>query len=252
MTDPVAIPPRSRAAALLGEAGNAALTIARHVPTRVLLWGLLGLAAGLLAAGLSLLLGWLTLAGGAADMLRGARVLVFVLLPLVGMVLFGLHGLNRGIARAALALEAQWGLVRQVVDRVIDLLQQQLGTRLANLPLATLEEKLKQAIRSYLGSEESDSGRGLRAWVVRKARRLVTQKVETWLLRAFRAEQNVQGGGGIDLDKVRASAAEQLGGQLQDFVAGPLNGQLALLLLLFFGLGIGWYHLGLGVVALLG
>lgn len=249
MTTP-ANPLRSQAAALLGGAGNAALTIARHVPTRVLLWALLGLGAGLLADGLALLLGWLTLSGGAAEMLRGPRLAVFVLLPLTGMFLFGLHGMNRGVARAALALEAQWGLVRQVVDRIIDLLQEQLGTRLANLPLATLEAKLKQVTRNYLGSEETDSGRGLFAWVLRKARRLVTENVETWLLRAFRAEQSAQGGGGIDLEKVRASAVDQLSGHLQELVAGPLNGQLAVLLLLFFGVGTGWYHLGLGLVAL--
>jgi hypothetical protein len=257
MTEPNSPPPlapapaRSTAATLLGGVGNAALTVARHVPTRILLWAAIGFCAGLLAVALSLLLGWLTLEGGAADMVRGARIFVPVLLPVIGLIAFGLHGMQRGIARAALALEAQWGLVRQVVDRVIALLQQQLGTRLANLPLATLEDRLKQAIKTYLGSEDNDTGRGLLAWVVRKARRLITEKVETFLLRAFRAEQGAQGGGGIDLEKVRARVAEQLSSHLQEIVAGPLNGQLAVLLLLFFGFGTGWYHLGLGLLALI-
>ncbi len=240
---------------LLGGAGSAALAVVRHVPVRALLWAVLGMLGGALAVAASLLLGALTLDGGAASMLRGARFLVPLLLPVIGFIAFGLHGANRGVAHAALALEAQWGLVAQLVDRAIALVGQHLGARLANLPLAQAESALKGVIRTGLGSEEMANRRGgLTGWVLRQARALLTAKAEACLLSAYRAEYTADaaGGGGIDLAKVRDRAVEQLTGHLREFLLGPLNGQLMALLVLFFGLGIGWYHLGLGLVALVG
>lgn len=245
----------SLSSSLLGGAGSAALAVVRHVPVRALLWAVLGMLGGALAVAASLLLGVLTLDGGAASMLRGARFLVPLLLPVIGFIAFGLHGANRGVAHAALALEAQWGLVAQLVGRAIALIDQHLGTRLANLPLAQAESALKGVIRTSLGSEETAQRRGgLTGWVLRQARALLTAKVEACLLSAYRAEYKTDaaGGGGIDLAKVRDRAVEQLTGHLREFLLGPLNGQLMLLLVLFFGLGIGWYHLGLGLVALVG
>lgn len=249
------VPPASLTSSVLAGAGNAALAVVRHVPTRALLWAILGMLGGALAVAGSLLLGALTLDGGAASMLRGARFLVPLLLPVIGFIAFGLHGANRGVAHAALALEAQWRLVEQLVDRAITLIGQHLGTRLANLPLAQAESALKGVIRTSLGSDETALRRGgLTGWVLRQARALLTVKVEACLLSAYRAEYKADaaGGGGIDLAKVRDRAIEELTGHLREFLFGPLNGQLMLLLLLFFGLGIGWYHLGLGLVALVG
>ncbi len=245
----------SLASSVLGGAGTAALAVVRHVPTRALLWAVVGMLGGALAVAASLLLGALTLDGGAASMLRGARFVVPLLLPVIGFIAFGLHGANRGVAHAALALETQWGLVAQLVERAIALVGQHLGTRLANLPLAQAESALKGLIRSSLGSDDPTQRRGgVTGWVLRQARALLTAKVEAVLLSAYRAEYtaNAPGGGGIDLAKVRDRTIEQLTGHLREFLLGPLNGQLMLLLVLFFGLGIGWYHLGLGLVALVG
>lgn len=173
-----------------------------------------------------------------------------LLLPLLGAALFFVHGLHRGVAQAALALEAQWGLVAQIVDRVIGVIGQHLGARLHNLPLAQAEAAIKQGVQGFLGSEASPPG-GLRGWVVTKVRSLVTAKVETCLLAAYRAEQGEQGGGGVDLAKVRDRCVAEVSGHLAELVLGPLGSQLGVLLLVFFGLGIGWFHLGLGIVALL-
>lgn len=234
---------------LITGAGNAAMIVVRHVPLRAVLWGLAGFGAGLLAILLSALLAWFTL-GSARPLFDGPRIAVPLLLPLVGAALFFVHGLHRGVAQAALALEAQWGLVAQIVDRVIGLIGQQLGTRLHNLPLAQAEAAVKQGVQRFLGDEASPAG-GLRGWVVAKVRGLVTAKVETCLLAAYRAEQSEQGGGGVDLAKVRDRTVAEVSGHLAELVLGPLSSQLIVLLVLFFGLGIGWFHLGLGIAALL-
>lgn len=243
-------PPASLASTVLGGAGNAVLAVARHVPTRGMLWAMLGTLGGALAVALSLLLGALTLEGGAAGMLRGARMIVPLLLPVIGFIAFGLHGIHRGVAHAALAIEAQWGLVAQLVDRTLALIDQHLGARLAELPLAQAERALKDLVRRGLGDDELPRG-GLVRWTIAKARRLLVDKVETFLLSAYRAEATAQrAGGGVDLGKVRERVIGELGAHLRESLLGPLNGQLVLLLVLFFGFGIGWYHLGLGLAAL--
>lgn len=242
--------PASLATTVLGGAGNAVLAVARHVPTRGMLWAVLGTLGGALAVALSLLLAALTLDGGAAGMLRGMRLIVPLLIPVIGFIAFGLHGINRGIAHAALAIEAQWGLVTQLVDRTLALIDRHVGARLTDLPLAQAERTLKDLVRRGLG-DDAMPHTGLVGWIVAKARRLLIDKVETCLLSAYRAEATAQrAGGGVDLGKVRERAIGELGAHLREFLLGPLNGQLALLLVLFFGLGIGWYHLGLGIAAL--
>lgn len=240
----------SLASTLLGGAGSAALAVVRHVPTRGMLWAVLGTLAGALAVALSLLLGAVTLDGGAAGMLRGVRLVVPLLLPVIGFIAFGLHGINRGIAYAALAIEAQWGLVAQIVERTFVLVDRQLGARLHDLPLAQAEQVLKDLLRRGLGDDAAPRA-GVVGWILGKAHRLLVDKVETCLLSAYRAQASAQrAGGGVDLLKVHARVVDELGAHLREFLLGPLDGQLALLLVLFFGLGIGWYHLGLGVVAL--
>lgn len=245
----------NRLSALLGGAGNAALTVARHVPLRAVLWAFGGLLLGVFAVGLSLLLAALTLKGeaaldgGATAMLHSARYLVLLLLPLVGFVAFGAHGFQRGIARAALALEAQWGLVVRIVDATIAQLDQQVGARLTNLPLAQAEAALKALVRRALG-DDTDGRRGIVGWVLRTLRNTIVEKVETYLLAAYRAEVTAQGGGGIDLTKLRDRVVEEVSAHLRESLLGPLNMQLAVLLLLYVGIGVGWFHLALAVVAL--
>jgi hypothetical protein len=233
---------------LLSGTGSAALTVVKHVPGRALLWGAVGFAAGLLAIVLSALLAWL-LFGSAGALFGGWRLAVTALLPVAGAVLFFFHGSNRGVAHAVLALEAQWGLVRQVVDRVYALLQPQFGERLGNLPLAQAEAAIKQGVQRFLGSE-SGGGRGMGAWLLGKVRGLVTAKVEACLLAAYRAELTDSGGGGVYLAKVRERTVEELSGHLAERVLDPLNTQLLLFLLLFFGVALGWYPLVEGALAL--
>jgi hypothetical protein len=245
----------SRLSTLLGGAGNAALTVARHVPTRAVLWAFGGLLLGVVAVGLSLLLAALTLDGpaaldgGAKEMLYKSRYVVWLLIPLVGFVAFGAHGFQRGIARAALALEAQWGLVARIVDATVAQLDQQVGARLANLPLAQAEAALKALVRRVLGDETSARG-GLTGWVLRTLRNTIIEKVETYLLAAYRAEATAQGGGGIDLAKLRDRVVEEVGAHLHESLLGPLNLQLVVLLILYVGIGVGWFHLSLALVAL--
>lgn len=233
---------------LLSGGGNAARIVIKHVPGRALLWGALGLAAALLAILLSAVLTWLLL-GSAGALFHGWPLAVTLLLPVAGVVLFFLHGGNRGVAHAVLALEAQWGLVKQVVERVFALLQPQFGERLGNLPLAQAEAAIKQGIQRFLGSE-SGGGRGFSAWLMGKVRGLITAKVEACLLAAYRAEQSDGGGGGVDLAKVRDRTVEELSGHLAERVLGPLNLQLVLLLVLFFVVGVGWYPLLVGLKSL--
>lgn len=233
---------------LLSGSSSAALTVVRHVPGRALVWGALGFAAGLAAIVLEVLLVWL-LFGSAGVLFSGWRLAVTALLPVAGAVLFFLHGSNRGVAHAVLALEAQWGLVRQVVDRVFALLQPQFGERLGNLPLAQAEAALKQGIQRFLGSEPA-GGRGMGAWLLGKVRGLVTAKVEACLLAAYRAELTGSGGGGVDLAKLRERTVEELSGHLAERVLEPLNAQLILLLALFFAVGLGWYPLFAGIASL--
>jgi hypothetical protein len=240
---------------LLGGAGNAALTVARHVPLRAALWALGGLLLGLLAVAVSLALGAATLEGpasldgGAAAMLRASRYVVMLLIPLVGFVAFGAHGFQRGIAHATLALEAQWGLIGRIVGTTVAQLDRQVGTRLASLPLAHAEATLKALVGRALG-DDADGRRGFTGWVLRTLRNTIKGKVETYLLSAYRAEVTAQGGGGIDLAKLRDRVVEEATGHLRESLLGPLNLQLAVLLLLFVGLGVGWFHLALAIVAL--
>lgn len=255
MSTPLAQVEPNRWSALLGGAGNAALTVARHVPTRAVLWAVGGLLLGVVAVGASLLLAALTLDGaaaldgGAKAVLYKSRYVVWLLLPLVGLVAFGAHGFQRGIARAALALEAQWGLVAGIVDATVAQLDQQIGTRLANLPLAQAEAALKALVRRALGDETSTRG-GVTGWVLRTLRNVITEKVETFLLTAYRAEATAQGGGGIDLAKLRDRVVDEVGAHLRESLLGPLNLQLVTLLILYVGIGVGWFHLALALIAL--
>ncbi|WP_257387102.1 hypothetical protein [Tahibacter caeni] len=241
------------ASSVFGGAGDAALALVRHVPAQIAFWALLGLLAGLAAAGLSLLLAALILDGGAAALLRGWRWLVPALLPPAGLVALGVHGFHRGTAQAALALEAQWSVVAQSIDRVFARIDPGIAARLANLPLAQAETQFKQLVRRALGdTDEAVPRRGPVAWALRRVRRLLAARIEAVLLAAYRAEAGTHGaGGGVDLAKVRDHAVEAVTARLRESLLGPLDGQLWLLLFLLFGLGIGGHYLAVGLLALL-
>lgn len=240
---------------LLDGAGAAAMTIMWHVPLRAALWALGGLLLGLLTVAVSLVLAAATLEGaaaldgGAVAMLQSSRFGVWLLVSLLGLLAFGAHGFQRGIAHAALALEARWGILARSVDAALMQLDRTVGAHLANLPLAQAESALKALVHRALGND-ADGRRGFLAWVSRALRNRITGVVETYLLSAYRAEITAGRGGGIDLARLRDTVIAAATGHLRESLLGPLNLQLAVLLLLFVGLGVGWFHLALAIVAL--
>lgn len=241
------------ATSFLQKAGSAVVSIAKHVPTRAALWTVLGFFFGLVADAGYFALGLLTL--DRASMVLAEPPVVFVpfLVPFLGAALFGVHGAHRGAARAALEIEAKLGLVSHVVNRVLSFVETRFGASLANLPLDRAEAALKDAVATYLGSGDLEDGGGLSGWVLRRAKRAITGKIELYLLSAYRAESSEAGaGGGVDMNRVRERVIRELSSRMGEFAMSPLNKQLAIFLVLFFGLGIGWFHLVLFVLSLFG
>jgi hypothetical protein len=224
----------------LAKAGAVALTTVGNVPTRMVLWGLIGLVVGIVGVVLSYVLGALVMGRGA--MILGYLVTIPAAIPPCGAVLFGLHGLHRGAARAALALEKKFGLVAHVVDRVMAGLGERYGERLANLPLQQLEVALKEIVVKYLSAKDDDEGRGLAAYVVRRARVTIVARIETCLLAAYREELAHDGaGGGVSLAKLRARVSGEISGRLGELVMSPLNKQLAVFMTLYVLFAAGWW-----------
>lgn len=52
------------------------------------------------------------------------------------------------------------------------------------------------------------------------------------------------------MHEVRARVVNEMSTRMGDVVMSPLNKQLALFVVLFFTLGIGWFHIGLGILSL--
>src|SRR4051794_18032769 len=109
--------PRQQSPTFLGIAGSVLVSVVKHVPTRGVLWSVIGFFVGCIAVGLSFVIGLFVLDRGA--MLLGYLAAIPIAIPFLGGALFFVHGLHRGAARAALELERKFGLVRYVVDRVM-------------------------------------------------------------------------------------------------------------------------------------
>jgi hypothetical protein len=228
-------------ASFLSKAGAVLGTLIKHVPGRGALWGAIGFAVGVVAVVASFALGLLALGRGA--MALGYLVVIPIAIPFVGAALFGMHGLHRGAARAALELERRFGLVRYVVGRVMALLVEHLGTPLSNLPLQRVETALKAALDRYARSADVAEGAGLAAWVVRRGKLAIVARVETYLLAAYRAEQRADGtGGGVSLEKVGERVSAEMSQRLGEIVMSPLNKQLALFLTAYVAVAGGWWY----------
>ena len=224
----------------LSKAGTVALAAVKHVPTRMALWGAIGLMVGLVCVAVSYALGFRALGTGGA-VIAYAYVIPIGLVHL-GVALFVVHGLHRGAARAALALERKFGLASHFVHRVTAKLGESHGERLQNLPLQQLEARLKQTISGYLASKEDDEGKGMAAYVVRRARTAIVARIETYLLAAYREELAQDGsGGGVSLPKLRDRVASEMSSRLGDIVMSPLNKQLAVLMTVYVLLTTGWW-----------
>jgi len=229
-------PPQS----FLGKAGTVATTVVKHVPTRGLLWAVIGLVVGVLCVSLSFVIGVLVMGRGA--LVLGYLVAIPIAIPVLGLALFGVHGLHRGAARAILALDQKFGLVSYLIDRVLTRLEQHVGGSLRNLPLQRIEQALQQTVASYLGSSSEDDGTGLLAYVLRRARRSLVPRIERYLLTAYREEQHADGsGGGVSLEKVRERALLATSERLEQIIMSPLNKQLAVFMTLYVLFAAGWW-----------
>lgn len=210
------------------------------MPTRAVLWALIGLVVGALCVTLSFAIGLLAMGRGA--LVLGYLVVIPLVIPVLGMVLFGMHGLHRGAARAVLELDRKFGLVSYLVDGVLSRLERHLGPSVGNLPLQRWESSLKETVASYLGSDDEVEATGLMAYVLRRARRALVPRIEGYLLTAYRAEQQADGsGGGVSLVKVRERALRAVSERLTQIVMSPLNKQLALFMTLYVLVAVGWW-----------
>lgn len=248
MTSNLAAPPeaseKSRLPTFLSHAGAVAKSVVKHVPTRGLLWGFIAFVLGWIWMGLSVAIFLAT--GGKLD---GWYIPTLFIVPILGTALFTVHGLHRGAARAALEIEQRFGLVKWIVTRVMTFLEERVGGRVSNLPLAKFEFAVKGATQRYLGSDEMNEGRGVLGWVLRRAKRSIADRVEKYTLAEYRAEIRKSGeGGGVSLEKVSARVMSELSEKLADTVMSPLNTQLAIFMVAYAVIGIGWLPLVLKLI----
>lgn len=236
----------------LAKAGGILFSIVKHVPIRGVSWGFFGLVLGILSVAGSFALGLLTLGRGAELMVSEIFVAIPIALPFLAGGLISFHGLHRGAARAAIEIEEKLGLVGYLVDRILASITNRFGTTLANLPLSDFEAASRDAVNRYLKSSEMQEGSGIAGWVLRRAKTAILGKIDTYLLAAFRAESTASGGGGVDMAKVGARVRQEVSAQFAGALMSAMNKQLALFSLLVVLLGVGWFHLILGIFALLG
>lgn len=247
---PVAAPTPAPGTSLLAKAGTVIGAIVKHVPVRGVLWLVIGFVLGWVFLAISLVV-------NVAIYGRGAELSAYLLplaiaLPFGGAYLLGMHGLHRGAARAAFELQRKFGLVDHVLGRFVPLLEARVGGVVTNLPLAQLEEKAKGALDTYLGSDEAREGSGIVGWVLRRAKRTAAEQVETYMLSGYRAEQQADGsGGGVDLRKVAARVAVELGQKLEGSVTSKLNTQLLIMLGAYAVVGIFWFPILISLASLL-
>lgn len=227
----------SRTRTLLSHAGAVAVTVARHVVPRGLLWAVLGLVLGGVCVAASFVVGVFVMGRGA--ILLGYLAAIPFALALAGAPLFGVHGLSRGAARAALELERKAGLTEWLTTTAYDHLVQRVGGPVSNLPLAQLQTTLRGALDQVLGTDE---GGGITGWVLRTIKRRLVSTLETYLLEAYRAEFRPDGtGGGVSLEKLFVPVRQRLASGLADTVMAPLNKHLALISVAYVLVAGGWW-----------
>ncbi len=242
-----------RGPSLLATAGGALVAVVKHVPTRGALWSFGGFVLSLLGVGASIVVGPMTFDRGAMLMAEPPIIVVPFVLPFASAALLGMHGLHRGAARAALEIERKLGLVRHVVDRVFDFLHSRFGSSLSQVPLGELEAALRTGVERYMGSADMDEGRGITGFVLRRAKRAILDKVDDYLLVAYRAEAGPLGaGGGVDLSKVHARVVQEMSARAEDVVSGTLNKQALLFVALVVLVSVFWFHIIMGVLMAIG
>jgi hypothetical protein len=222
----------------LEHAGSVVMAVVKNVIPRGILWAFIGLVTGAVFVAISFAIGLMVMERGA--LLLGYLAIIPITIPFLGAALFGMHGLHRGAARAALELEHKFGLTAYVANTVLGLLEKHLGGPVSNLPLEQLETKLKAVLDRYVGASE---GKGVAAWVVTRVKKKLATKLETYFLAAYRAELQKDGsGGGVSIEKVFQPVRAQLSEGLAGWVMSPLNKQLALFMTLYVLVAGGWWY----------
>jgi hypothetical protein len=221
--------------------GSAAAALAKHIVWRSFLWGTIGFVVGALGVCLSFVIGIYVMG-------RGSEILVFMIaipvaIPFLGAAFFFTHGLQRGVARAALAWEKQFGLVPYVVGRVMTLLEAKVGSALKNVSVSEFESRLKEAVREYIKFDDIGEGKGFSAWIIRKVKGLIVKRLQSYLLIAYRAEEKAGGSeNGFSLEALGERAKNQLSERLGKIVMSPLNKQLFIFMTLYLVIALGWWY----------
>lgn len=227
------------AAKLVGHAAGTILL-------RVLAWGAVGVFVGVFAA-VALLVS--PALDAKVEWWGYARYATLLLYPVGGGLIFVHLGVARGVGRVVLHHAVDRGLVIDVLDRVLELasgviarqprlaaLADRADVFAAELPLRDAELVLKRAGDEFvLGADLEEGGTGPRRWVLRKIKRALVDKIETYTLRIVRAQE-----GGVSLERLRRLALERAEAGVRDLVLGAMKKQLLLasgLLLLLVAVG---------------
>ena len=234
---------------LLARVGTSAWSIAKHVPTRATLWAAIGFGLALAVLIASVALSVLTFGHGAWRMAQLPFVVVPGAIALTGVAILAGHGLQRGVARATLALAHEFQLVRYVTDRVLALI----AARLEDVPgvasAAALIPAARLAIAQYAGADSGQEGEGLGGWVLRRVRRMLARVTGTRLLDHL-GREDLTGDRSALLLRVGDRVAGELEGRLAEAVMAPLDRQRNLILITFVVAGSLWFHTALGLLAL--
>jgi hypothetical protein len=244
MSAPVA---EKKPTTFLGVAGSALWAVVKHVPARAVLWAFIGLVVSGVAVALSFVIALFVMERGA--LLLGYLVAIPIAIPFLGAAVFFVHGLQRGAARAALALEEKFGLVRYLVDKILARVAARFGGTAASLPLADLEAGLKESVNEYFGSEDALEGSGMGGWVLRRAKKSVVARIETYTLAAYRDAEG--GASGVSIEKLSPRVSAEMSKGLATIVMKPVNGQLKILMLITIAVGLGWWAILFGLVSLI-
>ncbi len=231
----------------LGVLGTVAVSVVKNVPTRAVLWALVGFLLALCGVALSFALGLFFMGRGA--LILGYLAAIPIALPFIATGVLFVYGMQRGAARAALELEEKAGLVRFVVGQVVATLDRRTGGGLARIPVDQLDRQIRGAIDEYLSSADFTEGRGLVGWVIRRAKRAITRKLDVYLLAAYREDPSGVSGA-LSAEKISAVVSERLSEKLADLVMSGLNTQLWILLASVLLISSTWWFCLFALLAL--
>ncbi len=211
----------------VGVLGKVAVSVVKNVPTRAALWSLVGFFLSVVGVVLSFVLGLYFMGRGA--LILGYLAAIPIAIPFLAGSLMFVHGLQRGAARVALELEEKAGLVRYVVGQVVSELERRTGGP-GGIPVEQIDRNLRGAVEGYLASADFKHGSGLGGWVIRRAKRSVAKRLDSYFLTALR-EPGVGGAAGsFSAARITEVVSDRLSEKLAEVVMSGLNTQLWILL----------------------